>query len=125
MALHDIHCEDCGRPRSTRYKNTKYCLVCRLFKNLNYIGTQTRKCPVCNNRFAPLNRNELMCGECNTKIAVGQPHGVCGFCGEDTDLLLDDVRVCHPCATDPKNRDTFLVAMAKKVKDAKEEFLIQ
>lgn len=125
MAIHKITCENCGRERETRYKNTKYCLVCRLLKNLNYIGTRRQKCPSCGETFAPLHRNEVMCGKCNPKFAVGKPRGVCGFCEEEKDLILDSVRVCHPCATDPDNRERFLVALVQKVNDAKKEFLVE
>lgn len=123
--MHNINCAICGTARETRFKNTKYCLSCRLWKNLNFIGTRTQTCPSCKNRFAQLHRNEVMCGECNPKMAVGEPRGICGFCNEEKDLILDSVKVCHPCASKPENREQFLVWMSQKVKAAKEENLVQ
>lgn len=115
MALTTIHCEDCGKPRLTGRRNTKYCRVCRLLKNINFIGDRTSECPRCKKRYAPVTRNDLMCGKCNPRIAQGKPTGICGFCKEEKDLIDSDIKVCHGCATEPDNRLAFTIALLDKV----------
>jgi len=111
-----IRCEECGSPRLTRYKNTKYCHLCRLSKNLEFIGDRTNKCAGCEKSFAPIDRNEQLCPECSIGKVAGDPRGTCAFCeAVDAPLIREHIAVCVQCAHDPKLRTKFVGAIAKKI----------
>lgn len=113
MAEFTITCEDCGKEVSTPRRNTKYCIVCRLFRNTVFIGHRTKVCVECEKRFAPLNRGDVLCGGCDfTKKFV---EGSCALCERKSERLLHpDLKVCSMCATDPDKRTLFQRALAKK-----------
>lgn len=109
-----IACQSCGAPYETRRSNTKYCALCRLDKNLRYIGSVQASCWACHKDFAPLERGEDSCGECcyeSEKPGMAE----CGFCHEMKLRVRQDVAVCHQCARDPKHRGEFMKAVRKKV----------
>lgn len=110
-----ITCESCRAEYETIRANTKYCALCRLDKNLRYIGSQLSDCWACNKKFAPLERGEDSCGECcyeSEKPGTAE----CGFCGDEKLMVRQDVKVCHQCARDPKHRGKFMKAVRNKVK---------
>lgn len=120
-AMKTIICEDCGAERKTRYSNTKYCLVCRMARNLKFIAAATSKCGVCDKSFAPLKRGEVLCGECDDIPASGDPRGTCGLCkATDVPIVNEDISVCKPCSTDPEKRTELLAAVMMKRKLRKE-----
>lgn len=119
--MRTITCADCSRERETRYANTKYCLVCRLARNLQFLGERTSQCIVCENRFAPLSRNDDLCGVCDNFPASGEPTGTCALCETiDIAILNEDVSVCKRCAKDPEKRVLFRKAVILKRQRAME-----
>lgn len=116
MALHTIKCENCGSPRLTRRKNTKYCRLCRILKNLEYLDTWEETCIACENRFAPLQRGEDLCGDCAIFPAQGDPKGPCAICHEqDARLMEANINVCQACSTKPENRKILIQSLKKKI----------
>lgn len=110
-----IHCSDCGQARKTRYSNTKYCILCRMARNLKFIGETILKCKACGEEFAPLKRGDIMCGKCDNIPAAGDPHGECGLCHSvAVPIVNEDIAVCHPCSTDPSKREIFTAALFQK-----------
>lgn len=113
--LRTITCESCRAPYETNRANTKYCALCRLDKNLRYIGSQISECWACHKEFSPLERGEDSCGDCcyeSEKPGVA----VCGFCEQEKLRVRADVAVCHQCARDPKQRGAFMKAVRNKVR---------
>ena len=100
-----IHCEDCGAPRMTRYTNTKYCEICRLARNLKFVGDRTQKCLVDQCVFAPVKRGQELSLTCDTYSTPGGMEGTCGLCEtEEARLYGEHIRVCTKCLDDPKRR---------------------
>lgn len=126
-SLRTIECADCGAPRKTRKANTKYCAICRLIRDLKYIDKATQKCIVCDNRFAPLQRGEEVCGKCDLVPAYGDPRGKCALCEtDDARLVNKDVNVCRECSTDPEKRTLLRRALIlKQQKIIKGEVVIE
>jgi hypothetical protein len=110
-------CADCGREFETTRDNAKYCRLCRLLKNLIYIGDRRYECWACGGEFAPLGRNDKFCGQCNTVGSVHDHGGECRLCGETSDQLLHaDVLVCRGCSTNPDRRKVLIQAVYRKHK---------
>lgn len=108
-----ISCADCGEERKASAANTRYCRVCRLLRNLDFLSDRTHKCLECSSRYPPIMRNDQWCGDC----ALGQTNvrGCCALCGkEDAYLVLPDVRVCHRCARNPRMRRRFILGLRKR-----------
>lgn len=102
---HVIKCSDCGAPRLTRWKNTKYCFLCRLIRNLEFVGDKQSKCIVCDQAFAPLKRGDDLCGHCDTIPLFEDCVGKCAFCKEDDQPLVGpEIAICIGCAKDGKIR---------------------
>lgn len=119
-----IHCTDCGAPRVTARRNTKYCYLCRLLRNIIFVGTRTFKCSVCEKRLQPCDRNQDLCCECNPYLP-GSVQGDCKLCGrEDVRLLGDTIAVCDRCANDPKMRSKLKAALILKQKMVKEGTIV-
>jgi hypothetical protein len=113
---HTIHCADCGHPRQTSRKNTKYCTVCRLFRDLAFLqtgGFKIRPCAVCDTKFAPLNRNDALCAKCDIpkESAV---IGDCAFCETEQRLHSDAVGICTGCLKEPKHAPKIFKAVGRK-----------
>lgn len=116
-AYRKIHCEQCGSPRLTRRANTKYCRVCRTFKNIEFIGDRKAKCIGCNGSFSPLLRGDDVCGKCTLTHASGDPRGECKLCGTDDAHLIDEnIAVCEVCAYSNQKRGEFKKALLKKIR---------
>lgn len=112
---HIIECSDCGAPRLTRWKNTKYCFLCRLIRNLEFIGDKTTKCIVDDKVFAPIKRNDDLCGDCDVIPMFEGLRGVCAFCKEDDKpLVAPEVAVCIGCAKNPKYRKNVRKALIQR-----------
>lgn len=100
-----IKCVDCGWPRETAKKNTKYCYACRLERNLAYIGDRIFKCIDCEVRRNQVIRNEELCKVCDEFSTPEHIVGTCGICDrEDQRLLGSSIRVCVECIHDPGKR---------------------
>lgn len=120
--MHTITCEECGHERKTRRSNTKYCRPCRILRNITYIGDTTGTCLVCENRFAPLQRGEQICGKCDSRAGLPDPHGDCALCGaKDVSLVDSQIAVCVGCGTDVEKRQVFRAALIKKQNARREE----
>lgn len=109
-----IECEDCGTKRVTRYKNTKYCEICRLLRNLKFIGDRTESCLVTKKRFAPIKRNQQLSLTCDPYSTPAGHEGTCGVCDTEGRLYGDNVKVCTECLDDPKQRGKIIAMLIQK-----------
>ncbi len=115
-----IECQDCGSPRNTRYKNTKYCEVCRLLRNVAFVGSRTTKCLVSGKRFAPIARNQELSLTCDPYSTKAQVEGDCALCGNHTERLYGpNVGVCVECIDDPEKRNQIKAALIRKQAELK------
>lgn len=116
MPSFEITCEDCGQPYTAIRKNAKYCRVCRLLRNAIYLGDRTQTCLICEQDYAPLQRDKLsICGSCNPNSYKHDVEGTCVFCKtKDGRLIHEDIKVCRRCAQDPEQRELFIKALGKK-----------
>jgi hypothetical protein len=115
MAI-EIECADCGKSRVARLKNTKYCRLCRLFRDLTFMASgynAKAECLVCDVTFLRVKRNDVLCGTCDI-AAEAAPTGECSFCGETRKLYDEDVTVCRPCIKSPKQRELLLKSVGQK-----------
>lgn len=120
MTDHSIHCADCGHPATAKRKNQRYCGVCRLFRNLIYLGGRTVRCASCDTKFAPLHVNDKLCADCDFDKEK-LPKGRCAFCEQDErPLVKEDVSICIACAKDPSHRDKVTRALGKKRRQRQE-----
>lgn len=114
--LRIIECEDCGCPRLTRRSNTKFCRVCRIYKNLKYLGDRVTKCIACDKTFAPIYRNEDVCASCSPDLPTGDPRGTCVICKQENASIIDQsISLCLQCAQNPKTRKPFKGALINKI----------
>lgn len=109
-----IVCADCGRDYETVRRNTKYCSLCRLLRDLLFVDRATTKCWICSEVFAPIERREKSCGSCCYKAAK---NGVaeCAFCHQEKPRVNAGIAVCHGCARDPELRGKLMNSLMKKV----------
>lgn len=114
--MNEIICADCGAERQARNKNTKYCRVCRLSRNLVYLRKRqtTSTCVLCDTKFAPLQVGDDLCAKCDYQ-PESAPVVVCALCNESRRSIDNDIAVCLECAKDPEKRDVFLRALKKKI----------
>ncbi len=118
----DINCEDCGRSFETTRANTKFCTVCRTYRDLLYIGEQTKSCLECDQKFALLKRSDMLCGKCDFLTSKKYVEGTCALCHNVSDRLMHkDIRVCIRCARNPEMRTLLLKALVKKRKAAQHD----
>lgn len=113
-----IHCAICGEERKAKNKNTKYCYPCRRLLNLKYIGRSTRKCDNCDNRYAPVERNDKVCAGCD----VFKKHGPtdapfeCAVCHSNEYLpYYPGSKWCFKCAQNPDYRERLIGALQQKI----------
>lgn len=110
-----IQCADCSSDTKTVRSNTKYCGICRLYRDLLFLGTRTYKCFACDTPFAPLSVNGHLCPNCDVFNHALDSAGVCAFCATESEKLIrSDVSVCRDCAGDPANRKTLVAALRQK-----------
>jgi hypothetical protein len=120
-ATSTIHCEDCGSTYETIRKNTKYCAICRLFRDVMFVGTKKSKCLICEKKYCKTSRNDLVCADCDVVGSRLHGHGDCALCGAtEAKLIRIGVAVCVGCAQDPDQRQTFIKALGRKVAQRKE-----
>lgn len=111
-----IECADCGKSRETRIKNTKYCKLCRLYRDLTFMAggyNPKATCLVCDAAFLRVKRNDVVCGTCDIG-AESAPTGPCSLCGTTAKLYDEDVTVCRKCIKDPRRRETLYKSVGKK-----------
>lgn len=120
MATMSKQCQDCGTRFTTERANAKFCGVCRLLKNLDFINDFTVKCWQCDETMSPLERGDKTCGRCGY---APKKHGVaeCVQCHEERPQIAKDVPVCHKCAKHPDHRKWLLRAVRKKVSERQQE----
>jgi hypothetical protein len=107
-----ITCQDCSQRRSNaRFRNTRYCVACRMLRDFLYVGDEQRPCVECARPFAPVHRKDTMCGPC----CFGSIHeGRCAFCElEHAELYRPGIAVCVRCVRDPKQRRRILAGLRK------------
>jgi hypothetical protein len=103
-------------------KNTKYCKVCRLYRNLEFVRERTGKCIACEKEHALTERKPFLCQSCQAIAGTGRK-GSCGVCGtEDTDLVPQELAVCVGCMDDPSKRGKILLGLLTKIARNKEEY---
>lgn len=109
-----IACADCGSTHEARAKNTKYCKVCRLYRNLMFqanTGQPFGTCKLCDNTFTKLNRNDILCGKC---VFMDNASGSCSICDREAPLYHADVRLCLPCLKNPALYRKVVAALKRK-----------
>lgn len=110
----EIHCADCGDSVRAKRPNTKYCKLCRLYRNVVYIASRSATCCSCESQFAPLHRNDQLCPDCDF-LAENNPRGSCAFCEKEDELrVCAGVALCNRCAKTPALRHRVTLALAKK-----------
>lgn len=112
-ATHEITCQECGHREETTGKNTIRCATCRLVRNLSWVRNRTAKCWLCKAKYAPIARDDGLCGECAHTPATAKTID-CVFCGGHKRSVAQDIAVCGSCARDPLNRRSFLDAVLKR-----------
>lgn len=118
--LKSYKCEGCSAPATAKRRNAKYCTVCRLVKNVMFIKDNSKKCWLCESKFAPLERNDVFCGTCDEDAPRGNT-GTCSLCQAEAQLYRDDISVCVPCMKDPEQRPLLLRALRKKQRARRKE----
>lgn len=110
-----IICEDCGSPYDTVRRNTKYCNVCRLTRDLKFLTTRTSKCWLCDKEYAPTHSKDELCSECEPKRRHhGQ--GECRVCGTpDSRLYIPEVAICTTCMRNPQQRREIVQLLIRRV----------
>lgn len=112
--LRFINCADCGRQRATKRRNTKYCSLCRLMRDLQFVQARLHKCWLCEVRFAPIGGRDNACPDC---MYVPKSFGVeeCAFCHQAKPRANPEIAVCHSCARDPKLRPKLINSLQRKI----------
>lgn len=110
-----IHCQDCGTDYETTRANTKVCRVCRVYRDLAYMGDKTKRCMECERSFLPLKQHEILCGSCDFIMSKKYVKGECAICQGTEHMLLDvDIHVCLVCAKSASRRKEFLAGLKHK-----------
>lgn len=114
MKTFPIECADCKHHHVAHSPKAKYCNVCRIFRDLAFVNSTTKPCFMCGDQFAPMSRKDMLCSKCDyTHLVHGT--GDCGLCkATSTSTIRSDIAVCLDCARDPKKRQIFSRAIAKK-----------
>lgn len=118
-----FNCVDCRAPSTARRPNAKYCDVCRLWRDLMFVGARRHRCLDCEESFAPTRVADKLCATCDFIGSRKYAEGECAFCHRSTDpLLCVDVRVCRRCARDPERRSLLIKAVKAKRNSRRETF---
>lgn len=121
-----IRCRDCGDERTTLYRNTRYCMSCRLLRDLTWLDvSEQRPCRAnsCNAAFLPVSRKDLYCGECAGGM-VGT-HGRCSFCKTDPAPLHRGMAVCASCVRDAGERPRIMAGLRKGQAKRKKQHAVE
>jgi hypothetical protein len=121
-AMASISCAQCGEARKGVPKNTLYCFRCRVLLNIEFWRRRTRRCAGqhCGKHFAPLDRNDRYCSECDPGLS--RYTGVCVLStrtrSKDEIAVTHEGRyadprlpVCVGCLRDPKKRGQLIAAL--------------
>lgn len=111
-----ISCRDCGATRTRCPRNTRYCWLCRLIRELDYWRTHTRRCMDCQVVFAPLGGKDRQCSACNPGMSTRRQRcAIVVAAGglHEGDPVHPSLPVCAGCARDPKLRPTLWDALIK------------
>lgn len=120
--MREIACEDCGAPRKTRMKNTKYCHACRLLKDLSFLRDRTGECVACGRKHSLTQRKAWLCQRC-TADSGNYREGHCGVCGkENARLVWQEVAVCVDCMDNPEQRGPIIKGLIQKIARNREEY---
>lgn len=110
----EIACEDCGFVIQAARRNTKYCRVCRMVRDLPYVATRHRKCGLCDTKFHPINVRDACCGEHAPRLAADELV-TCAYCGTEGLSVAGDLAVCRTCArTSGELRQRFFKALLNR-----------
>lgn len=117
--VYNVTCAECSAPVETKRKNTKYCGVCRLYRNLIYLQGKTTTCWACDERFLLADRADRVCPDCLPSTAHT---GACAVCNrDDQQMVTSDVAVCRRCIHAPEHRKTIIKALRQRqIKQQKE-----
>lgn len=114
--IKEIVCEDCGAPYLAKRKNARYCSICRLRKDLLFITTRLQKCWDCEQTFAPLNTNDVLCNQCEPR-RHRYTDGECKICHVDpTTLLIPGLAICTKCVRDPELRPLIVQKLGQRIR---------
>lgn len=108
-----IACEGCQYSYDAVRRNTKYCDVCRLVRDLGYVAMATSNCWVCDAEFAPLFPKDEACGK-HAYAPLRHGKTECVFCGDTALAVRSDVAVCNICARNPEHRRKLYGSLIKK-----------
>lgn len=111
--MRTISCATCHATCQASRPNAKYCPLCRLLKNCEYVAEKTVDCWGCNKEFAPTYAKEILCGDCHVHGAPPAPVE-CAFCHETKEPVITGVKVCNRCARDPKLRRRFVGSLINR-----------
>jgi hypothetical protein len=113
-----ITCADCSARRSNaRFKNTLYCMSCRLLRDMLYVGKEQRPCSTCKKLFAPVDRKDLDCGDCQ----YGSVHeGHCYRCNAPRELHRPGISVCVKCIRVPLYRANIIDGLRRGQRERRE-----
>lgn len=108
---HTITCLDCGARRTTIYKNTRYCMSCRLLRDIEWLEPVERRCRSndCTQTFLPAAKKDLYCGECAGFMTSHE--GRCLFCKRDATPLHRGMSICTACVRDPGERPRVIAGL--------------
>ena len=111
---HSIKCADCGAPYETKRKNTKFCRICRINRNLAYTAARQSACWKCEEKFAPFDAGQVHCGKCCYQPTSCEIK-VCALCKQEAKMIHPGLAVCWACALSPEKRRVFSRALTLKV----------
>jgi hypothetical protein len=115
---YDIICADCGHEHTAASPRAKYCNVCRIWRDLTFVGDTTKACFGCGEKFAPVRRKDLLCSNCDYNHTI-YATGPCAICkASSTTTMRSDIAVCVDCMRKPgETRRLFVRAIHKKRAD--------
>lgn len=114
-------CENCGGEITSKSKLAKYCSICRLYKNIMFIGDKTVECQVCEDEYSPTERGQFCCRKCSS-VTDRVRSGECKICGsDDWPLIWQEAQVCVKCMDDPEKRGIVARGLMKRIVKQKKE----
>lgn len=116
-----ITCADCGQPYETKRANARICAICRLFRDISYVGNKKSTCIMCEKAFCRTTRGQLLCPSCDPNGSSLYSEGACNFCqAPHTKRIRADVAICLDCAHAPEHRVNVMKSLARKVAGRRE-----
>ena len=110
--MHEIRCAECGEARRTRRSNTKYCVRCKVLRDLRFVRNRTYTCRTagCSQRFVPL---EMSDSHCPAHATGSGTFADCPFCSTTSELHRVDFPVCLTCLRDPAQRQRIIDSLQR------------